>query len=60
MSKNNIKTVRKKSKRADDKYTDIYTSLNCKLNGQCYKCKKGCSIHPINKNKDYNKNREGF
>jgi len=52
MSKNNIKTVRKKSKRTDEKYTDIYTSLNCKLNGQCYKCKRGCAIHPINRNKN--------
>jgi len=46
MSKNNIKSSRKKSNRREEKYTDIYTSLNCKFNGQCYKCKTGCAIHP--------------
>lgn len=49
MSKNTKKTERRVRKEESSSTNDIFSVLKCKLNGQCWKCTRGCTINPSKK-----------
>ncbi len=60
MSKNTKKTERRIRKDEPSSNNDIYSVLKCKLNGQCWKCTRGCAINPGKKSeapKDYHQKK---